>query len=362
MNMIQPLPDIKPMSHGGGEGEDGTPKKCFVEGRIKISHIIECHDDVFCCQVSPNKQMVAVATNKGLIQIYKVYDGKKLYQLVDVDTRQRALPAVTCCWINDERIVAGYCDGKVKIWNVGNQQCLKTILEDRTVYQTIVTPTKDAIITAGKDSEINVYDLSTFQKINVCTASPSLERMDGHRTAVYALKHHPEETWNFISGGWDDTVQFWDRRQKHATKRIFGPHICGESIDINPKDNTILTASWRRHDGIQIWDYREATLQKTILEHPDERSSYYTAQFIGNESFMVGGSNKNIFKVKDTKISTDLAVVSQLTNGVVCSDKVKFQTTGEGVNCRIAYGYATKIAIADIADVENHGTLISSPK
>ena len=102
--------------------------------------------------------------------------------------------------------------------------------------------------------------------------------MDGHRTAVYALKHHPNETWNFISGGWDDTVQFWDRRQERATKRIFGPHICGESIDIDPKEHTILvrtkkswfpitfqTASWRRHDGIQVWDYREGTLRKTIL-------------------------------------------------------------------------------------------------
>ena len=64
--------------------------------------------------------------------------------------------------------------------------------------------------------------------------------MDGHRTAVYALKHHPNETWNFLSGGWDDTVQFWDRRQERATKRIFGPHICGESIDIDPNDQTIL--------------------------------------------------------------------------------------------------------------------------
>jgi len=51
---------------------------------------------------------------------------------------------------------------------VSNQQCLKTIEEDRTVYQTMVTPTKDALVTAGKDSDINVYDLDTLQKINTC--------------------------------------------------------------------------------------------------------------------------------------------------------------------------------------------------
>ena len=55
-----------------------------------------------------------------------------------------------------------------QVWNVSNQQCLKTIEEDRTVYQTMVTPTKDALITAGKDSDINVYDLDSLQKINTC--------------------------------------------------------------------------------------------------------------------------------------------------------------------------------------------------
>ncbi|CBY35184.1 unnamed protein product [Oikopleura dioica] len=368
MNAVKPLPDIpkikSPMPNATGEGEKQVAqgKQFLVEGRIQISHIIECNDDVFCCKVSPSSKLIAVCTNKGLVIIYRVSDGRKLHQLVDTDTRQKNLPAVTCHWINDDKLVAGYCDGKIKVWNVSNQQCLKTIEEDRTVYQTMVTPTKDALVTAGKDSDINVYDLDTLQKINTCKASPSLERMDGHRTAVYALKHHPNETWNFISGGWDDTVQFWDRRQERATKRIFGPHICGESIDIDPKEHTILTASWRRHDGIQVWDYREGTLRKTILEHPDERSSYYTAQFIGQDSFLVGGSNKNVFKVKDQKISTDLGVVSEITNGVVCSDKVRYQQTGDGINCRVAYGYSSKVAIADVADIDNHGTLISSPK
>lgn len=81
-----------------------------------------------------------------------------------------------------------------------------------------------------------------MHKIQTCNASPSLSLMDGHRTSVFAIKHHPIDTWNFISGGWDDTVQFWDRREKRAIRRIFGPHICGNSIDINHHDNTILVS------------------------------------------------------------------------------------------------------------------------
>ena len=48
------------------------------------------------------------------------------------------------------------------------------------------------------------------------------------------------DEFSFISGGWDDTVQFWDRREPHAVRRIFGPHICGQAIDINQSGTTIL--------------------------------------------------------------------------------------------------------------------------
>ena len=40
-----------------------------------------------------------------------------------------------------------------------------------------------------------------------CESSSAQENMDGHKMSVYALKHHPVDTWNFISAGWDDTVQ-----------------------------------------------------------------------------------------------------------------------------------------------------------
>ena len=67
--------------------------------------------------------------------------------------------------------MGAWCTNKsdyFQVWNVSNSQCLQTIEEDRTVYQTMVTPTQDALITAGKDSDIHVYDLASLQKINTC--------------------------------------------------------------------------------------------------------------------------------------------------------------------------------------------------
>ena len=49
----------------------------------------------------------------------------------------------------------------------------------------------------------------------------------------------------------------WDIRtpsKANPTSYIYGPLICGESIDM--KGNNILTGSWRNKDQIQIWDIR----------------------------------------------------------------------------------------------------------
>lgn len=42
--------------------------------------------------------------------------------------------------------------------------------------------------------------------------------MDGHRARVFAVKYHPLKNHEFVSGGWDDTVQFWDTREAHAVR------------------------------------------------------------------------------------------------------------------------------------------------
>ena len=44
--------------------------------------------------------------------------------------------------------------------------------------------------------------------------------MDGHMSRVYALKFHPSDTKILLSGGWDDTVQFWDTRQRHSIRYV----------------------------------------------------------------------------------------------------------------------------------------------
>lgn len=54
-----------------------------------------------------------------------------------------------------------------------------------------------------------------------------------------------------VSGGWDNTVQIWDIRVGGAVRMFYGPHICGEAVDMCGKSvnffiNMMMIPSSRR--------------------------------------------------------------------------------------------------------------------
>jgi len=333
--------------------QESNIKEPKFDGSIKLAYNIDCRDEIFCCEMSPSGNLIAAGTNKGITRIFDVDKGVNLYALVDVEIRQNYLPAVCCSWLDETKLLVGYASGSIKLWNIQNQECLSTITEPRVVLQMTTSPTGDAFITAGNNQLIHIYSIHTLQKIMTCEPSATNDIMDGHKSSVYALKHHPNDIWNFISAGWDDTVQFWDRREGRSNRKIFGPHICGQAIDIDPIENTVLTASWRRQESLQLWDYRETKLLKTYPSVQTDHCLYYGAQFLGGSHFMAAGSNQNVFKIKDKRLTTELGRVKNLDRGVFCLDHRNIHRQGEEVSSRVAFGYSTNLVLADVANLSD---------
>lgn len=70
--------------------------------------------------------------------------------------------------------------------------------------------------------------------------SESLEVMDGHKSRVFSACFRPKSAHELISGGWDNTIQFWDSRQPYALKRISGVHMCGDGLDISKNGKEVI--------------------------------------------------------------------------------------------------------------------------
>jgi len=117
-----------------------------------------------------------------------------------------------------------------------------------------------------------------------------------------------------MSAGWDNTVQIWDIRAKKSVRYIYGPHICGDSLDI--KGSQILTGSWASKDAIQIWDYSSAKLVETVPFRPMPKDKadikpemIYSAQFSPSGNLIAaggsGGPEARLFNCKEKMALVD---------------------------------------------------------
>lgn len=75
----------------------------------------------------------------------------------------------------------------------------------------------------------------------------SPEKADGHTSRIFDAVFHPQSNNEFISGGWDDTIQFWDIRQPQSIRYITGAHICGEGIDIHKSGRDVIYIRFKRN-------------------------------------------------------------------------------------------------------------------
>ena len=56
-----------------------------------------------------------------------------------------------------------------------------------------------------------------------------------------------------LSGSWDNNIFAWDLRSNSVIRTIHGPHIAGQSVDI--QNDLILAGSFRDEYCIETWDF-----------------------------------------------------------------------------------------------------------
>ncbi|CAM9250842.1 unnamed protein product [Pylaiella littoralis] len=324
--------------------------------------ISENSAEVFTTRFAPEGKLLAAGCGDGTIRIFHVSTGRLAYNLQSASSQSlpttslRFRPAIAQ---SKTRNVLVSCNaaGEINHWHITSGKCLSTIKEDDQFYALDYRKDGSVFAATGKNHTVHIYDETTKHEISLLQGGSGYgsSSAPGHSNRVFAVKFHPEDPEVLLTGGWDNTIQFWDMRVGYSVKSIFGPHISGDSLDIC--NNEILTGSWRPNSPLEVWDYGTAELKETI---PWNRSSsqqngqptlLYTAQFSntadGGRYIAAGGSGANEAKIFDHGANNQLVgTVTGLPRGVFTVD---FSPLADEKKVAVAGGDAS-IRIIDIVE------------
>ena len=211
-------------------------------------------------------------------------------------------PVTSIKWNEKKKdiILVGCADGTVSHWHSKSGKQIHSIQEEKNSINAVdYSHDYKNFITAGNDITVRLYD--DEMKTEIGKMRPYLFDEPGHSGRIFCVKFFPNDTTTVYSGGWDKTIQFYDTRSLKVANSIYGPEICGDSIDIS--GNILASGAWSTKEQIQLWDIR--TL-KCICNVKWENNNVYKPTYIysvkfnkskDNKYLAVAGVNKPLFSI-----------------------------------------------------------------
>ncbi|XP_052823471.1 SKI8 subunit of superkiller complex protein [Octopus bimaculoides] len=310
--------------------ENGIRSKMNLTGNtqgfseVKILHNIPYSTEMgaaYSLQFSFDGKVLAAGFEYGGIQLYSTETGRLLNQLRNSRLSSDAVMCLRFNPENDTSVLATTADGQV-ITAETEEGILVESIEEKNNQTNAVDFCLDGQVfaTGGADFAVRLYDSRTMQILQTYGGENSPDREEYCTNRIYSLKFSPEYNDIFITGGWDKSIKIFDKRTKLGVRRYMaGPHICGEGLDFRP--GKILSASWVSQNGLQIWDYCDGMVDKTVPFENANGQYLYCAQFCDHDVVLAGGSGTHNVQAIHYPTGKCIGKV-QMAKPVYCLDSV----------------------------------------
>ncbi|CAG9326245.1 unnamed protein product [Blepharisma stoltei] len=293
---------------------------------INHLHTIADSGDILAVKWNPDDSHLATACADGTVKIYASSSGNFIRTL-NCRLTADPMPVTALQWRpptsqtkTKNVLVATTADGGVLHWHATSGKILHTIRFDQENQVFCVDYDLEGkyFAVGSKDMSVRVYDEST--KTIIAEMQPGWGDVIGHGNRIFSVKWRDENT--IISAGWDNNIIIWDVRAQRAVRAIFGPHICGDSMDIC--ENKLLTGSYNIKDQLQLWDLNTGhnIFTQTVVSN-SRPCLIYTAQFSKSDMGTIiaaGGSGSDEAYFYDSETLRPFGILSNLTHAVYSID------------------------------------------
>ena len=254
------------------------------------------YGECFTTALNEDATLLACGYSNGHVNIFNLVEKKDPIKFKVSD-----YPITSIKWNERKKVIilVGSADGTVSHWHVNSGKQIHSIQEEKNSINSLdYSFDYKTFITAGNDITVRLYDED--MKTEIASMKPYLFDQPGHSGRIFCVKYFPNDTSTIYSGGWDRTIQFYDTRSGKVSNSIYGPEICGDSLDLS--GNILASGAWSTQEQIQLWDIR--TL-KCICNVKWENNDVYKPTYIysvkfnktSNKYLAVSGVNKPLFSI-----------------------------------------------------------------
>ena len=255
------------------------------------------YGECFTTALNSDATYLACGYSNGHVNIFSLIEKKEPIKFKVSD-----YPVTSIKWNEKKKviIIVGCADGTVSHYHAQTGKIIHSISEEKNSINAVdYSHDYKNFITAGNDITVRLYDED--MKTEIASMKPYLFDQPGHSGRIFCVKYFPNDTTTIYSGGWDRTIQFYDTRTCKVSNSIYGPEICGDSLDLS--GSILASGAWSTKEQIQLWDIR--TLKCICNVKWNNNDTYkptyiYSVKFNQNKDYKfltVAGVNKPLFSV-----------------------------------------------------------------
>ncbi|CAG0916772.1 unnamed protein product [Notodromas monacha] len=188
-----------------------------------------------CC-VSTDSNILAVAAEDAVIRLFCLETRREMKTFVGHSAAVHSL-----CFLGDEKLVSGSENGEICVWDVGRGLRLSSTKGHLTrVTGIAVNPDLFSYVSVGWDGKIKIWNTGDNRELSSVTQPKP----------VTCVSHHPTRNV-IVTGGWDSLIRIWDTVKLHRIAILRGHTGSVRSIALSADGLTLASGSV---DGtVRVW-------------------------------------------------------------------------------------------------------------